>query len=262
MQKSQRTDEPALSTNPWPVCTKSPIRRAMCPLARDLPARSQSRQRSSFRAGPFQREAINCLDNAESVMVSAHTSAGKTVVALYAIAMSLRDQQRFQMLRNLLIGVAKVHDQPCHVVYTDYRPTPLQHYIFPSGGDGLYLVVDEKSKFKEDNFQRALNALVPRKEADKKRDIEKWQKALLEGNPSEDSDIFNAFHLSYNMLLNQLRCEDGDPEKLLRHSFYQFQADRALPDLEKQAKELEIEERDSIVIKEEDSLNDYYDLLQ
>ncbi|KAG0476825.1 hypothetical protein HPP92_013666 [Vanilla planifolia] len=42
----------------------------------------------------------------------------------------------------------------------------------------------------------------------------------------------SAFHLSYNMLLNQLRCEDGDPEKLLRHSFYQFQADRALPDLE------------------------------
>ena len=33
--------------------------------------------------------------------------------------------------------------QPCHVVYTDYRPIPLQHYIFPAGGDGLHLVVDE-----------------------------------------------------------------------------------------------------------------------
>lgn len=33
--------------------------------------------------------------------------------------------------------------QPCHVIYTDYRPTPLQHYIFPAGGDGLHLVVDE-----------------------------------------------------------------------------------------------------------------------
>ena len=33
--------------------------------------------------------------------------------------------------------------QPCHVVYTDFRPTPLQHYIFPAGGDGLHLVVDE-----------------------------------------------------------------------------------------------------------------------
>ena len=34
--------------------------------------------------------------------------------------------------------------QPCHVVYTEFRPTPLQHYIYPSGADGLYLVVDEK----------------------------------------------------------------------------------------------------------------------
>ena len=42
----------------------------------------------------------------------------------------------------------------------------------------------------------------------------------------------SAFHLSYNMLLNQMRSEDGDPEKLLRNSFYQFQADRAIPDLE------------------------------
>jgi len=30
------------------------------------------------------------------------------------------------------------------VVYTDYRPTPLQHYIFPAGGEGLHLVVDDK----------------------------------------------------------------------------------------------------------------------
>lgn len=43
---------------------------------------------------------------------------------------------------------------------------------------------------------------------------------------------FSAFHLSYNMLLNQIRSEDGDPENLLRNSFYQFQADRAIPDLE------------------------------
>ena len=30
----------------------------------------------------------------ESVLVSAHTSAGKTVIAEYAIAMALRDSQR------------------------------------------------------------------------------------------------------------------------------------------------------------------------
>lgn len=44
--------------------------------------------------------------------------------------------------------------------------------------------------------------------------------------------VNSAFHLSYNMLLNQIRCEDGDPEKLLRNSFYQFQSDQSLPDLE------------------------------
>lgn len=55
--------------------------------------------------------------------------------------------------------ICKIHEQPCHVVYTDFRPTPLQHYLFPAGGDGIHLVVDEKSRFKEDNFQRAIAAL-------------------------------------------------------------------------------------------------------
>lgn len=500
-----------------------------------------------FTLDPFQSEAIKCLDSGESVMVSAHTSAGKTVVALYAIAMSLQNKQRviytapIKALSNqkyrefkeefsdvgLMTGdvtiepnasclvmtteiwrsmqykgseimrevawiifdevhymrdrergvvweesivmapknsrfvflsatvpnakefadwVAKVHQQPCHIVYTDYRPTPLQHYVFPSGGDGLYLVVDEKGKFREDSFQKALNALVPAGESDKKRENGKWQKSLVTGRVGEESDIFkmvkmiiqrqydpvicfsfskreceflamqmakmdlneddekvnietifwsamdmlsdddkklpqvtnmlpllkrgigvhhsgllpilkevieilfqeglikclfatetfsiglnmpartvvftnvrkfdgdkfrwissgeyiqmsgragrrgidkrgicilmvdeklepptakmmlkgsadslnSAFHLSYNTLLNQLRCEDGDPENLLRNSFYQFQADRAIPDLQKQAKDLE-EERDSIVIQEEESLKSYYDLLQ
>ncbi|KAL7205686.1 hypothetical protein ACSBR2_018585 [Camellia fascicularis] len=500
-----------------------------------------------FKLDPFQSEAINCLDSGESVMVSAHTSAGKTVVALYAIAMSLRNKQRviytspIKALSNqkyrefkeefsdvgLMTGdvtidpnasclvmtteiwrsmqykgseitrevawvifdevhymrdrergvvweesivmapknsrfvflsatvpnakefadwVAKVHQQPCHIVYTDYRPTPLQHYVFPSGGDGLYLVVDENGKFREDSFQKALNALVPSNEADRKRENGKWKKNLAVGKAGEESDIFkmvkmiiqrqydpvilfsfskrecetlamqmakmdlnvddekvtietifwsamdmlsdddkklpqvsnmlpllkrgigvhhsgllpilkevieilfqeglikclfatetfsiglnmpaktvvftnvrkfdgdkfrwissgeyiqmsgragrrgiddrgicilmvdeklepstakmmlkgsadslnSAFHLSYNMLLNQMRCEDGDPENLLRNSFYQFQADRAIPDLEKQAKDLE-KERDSIVIEEEDSLENYYSLLE
>ncbi|GAA0140495.1 DNA metabolism protein [Lithospermum erythrorhizon] len=500
-----------------------------------------------FKLDPFQAEAIQCLDTGESVMVSAHTSAGKTVVALYAIAMSLRNKQRviytspIKALSNqkfrefkeefsdvgLMTGdvtiepnasclvmtteiwrsmqykgsevtrevawiifdevhymrdrergvvweesivmapknarfvflsatvpnakefadwVAKVHRQPCHIVYTDYRPTPLQHYLFPAGGKGLYLVVDEKGKFREDSFQKALNALVPASEGDRKRENGKFQKGWVVGKTGEDSDIFkmvkmiiqrqydpvicfsfskreceflamqmarmdlnnddekvntetifwsamdmlsdddkklpqvsnmlpllkrgigvhhsgllpilkevieilfqeglikclfatetfsiglnmpaktvvftnvrkfdgdkfrwlssgeyiqmsgragrrgidergicilmvdeklepstaklmvkgsadslnSAFHLSYNMLLNQLRCEDGDPENLLRNSFYQFQADRAIPDLEKQAKVLE-EERDSIRIEEEESLEDYYSLLE
>ena len=48
---------------------------------------------------------------------------------------------------------------PCHVVYTDFRPTPLQHYVFPAGGDGLFMVVDERGAFRQDNFQKAVAAL-------------------------------------------------------------------------------------------------------
>jgi ATP-dependent RNA helicase DOB1 len=55
--------------------------------------------------------------------------------------------------------VSFLHKQPCHVVYTDYRPTPLQHYIYPSGGDGIHLVVDENGAFREDNFNKAMLAL-------------------------------------------------------------------------------------------------------
>ena len=52
--------------------------------------------------------------------------------------------------------ISKSHDQPCHVVYTDFRPTPLQHYLFPAGGEGIYLVVNEKGEFREDNFSKAM----------------------------------------------------------------------------------------------------------
>lgn len=84
----------------------------------------------------------------------------------------------------------QIHRQPCHIVYTDYRPTPLQHYIFPSGGDGLYLVVDEKGKFREDSFQKGLNALVPASEGERKKENGKWQKGLVMGRLGEESDIF------------------------------------------------------------------------
>ena len=93
----------------------------------------------------------------------------------------------------ILFPRMQVHQQPCHIVYTDYRPTPLQHYIFPSGGDGLYLVVDEKGKFREDSFQKALTALVPASDGDRKKDNGKWQKGLIVGRAGpagEESDIF------------------------------------------------------------------------
>lgn len=201
-----------------------------------------------------------CLERNESVLVSAHTSAGKTAVAEYAIAMAFRDKQRViytsplkalsnqkfrelseefsdvglmtgdvtiapnascivmttEILRGMLYRGSEVlrevawvifdeihymrdrergvvweesiiflppeikmvflsatmsnatefaewicylHTQPCHVVYTDFRPTPLQHYAFPVGGSGLYLVVDEKGEFKEESFAKLKGTL-------------------------------------------------------------------------------------------------------
>ena len=47
-----------------------------------------------FELDGFQRRAVACIDKTESVLVSAHTSAGKTVCAEYAIATALRDGQR------------------------------------------------------------------------------------------------------------------------------------------------------------------------
>ena len=46
-----------------------------------------------FPLDPFQQQAIGYIDNEESVLVAAHTSAGKTVAAEYAIAKSLKAGQ-------------------------------------------------------------------------------------------------------------------------------------------------------------------------
>ena len=51
--------------------------------------------------------------------------------------------------------VSHLHQQPCHVVYTDYRPTPLHHYLFGAGSDGFHLVVDERSQFQVAGFEKA-----------------------------------------------------------------------------------------------------------
>ena len=40
--------------------------------------------------------------------------------------------------KEFVAWISKLHHQPCHVVYTDYRPVPLQHFLFPSSADGLY----------------------------------------------------------------------------------------------------------------------------
>ncbi|XP_012278049.1 superkiller viralicidic activity 2-like 2 [Orussus abietinus] len=241
-----------------------------------------------FVLDPFQKEAILCIENNQSVLVSAHTSAGKTVVAEYAIACSLKEKQRViyttpikalsnqkyrefyeefkdvglvtgdvtinptasvlimttEILRNMLyrgsevireVGwvifdeihymrdkergvvweetlillpdnvhyvflsatipnarqfaewVAHLHRQPCHVVYTDYRPTPLQHYIFPVGGDGIHLVVDEMGQFKEENFNRAMACL---QNSDASKGDTKGRRGGMHGTNKGQTNIF------------------------------------------------------------------------
>ncbi|KDN37581.1 antiviral helicase [Tilletiaria anomala UBC 951] len=236
------------------------------PLSQHIPP-AEPAKTYPFTLDPFQATSIHSIQRGESVLVSAHTSAGKTVVAEYAIAQCLKNGQRVvytspikalsnqkyrelqaefgdvglmtgdvtinpsasclvmttEILRSMLYRgseimrevawvifdeihymrdkergvvweetiillprqvryvflsatipnamqfaewIAQTHQQPCHVVYTDFRPTPLQHYLFPEGGDGIHLVVDEKGVFREENFQKAMGALSDSKGED------------------------------------------------------------------------------------------------
>lgn len=55
----------------------------------DPPARTYK-----FELDPFQYVSTSCIERNESVLVSAHTSAGKTVVAEFAIATCLKEGRR------------------------------------------------------------------------------------------------------------------------------------------------------------------------
>jgi ATP-dependent RNA helicase DOB1 len=237
--------------------------------------------------------SVACLERNESVLVSAHTSAGKTAVAEYAIAMAFREKQRViytsplkalsnqkyrelhqefqdvglmtgdvtlspnasclvmttEILRGMLYRgseilkevawvifdeihymkdrergvvweesiifmppeikmvflsatmsnatefaewICHLHKQPCHVVYTDFRPTPLQHYVFPVGGAGLYLVVDESEQFREDNFMKLQDTFSKQKigEGNKSANGKASGRIAKGGNASGGSDIY------------------------------------------------------------------------
>ncbi|XP_018335844.2 exosome RNA helicase MTR4 [Agrilus planipennis] len=242
-----------------------------------------------FALDPFQKESILCIDNNQSVLVSAHTSAGKTVVAEYAVAVSLKNKQRViyttpikalsnqkyrefydefkdvglvtgdvtinptasclimttEILRNMLyrgseimreVGwvifdeihymrdkergvvweetlillphnvhfvflsatipnarqfaewVSHLHQQPCHVVYTDYRPTPLQHFIFPAGGQGIHMVVDENGTFKDENFNTAMAVL--QNAGDASKGDQRGRRGGVAGKNPSETNIF------------------------------------------------------------------------
>ena len=53
------------------------------------PAGALRAGRSAFRLDPFQHRAMDAIDRGESVLVSAPTGSGKTLVADYAVARAL-----------------------------------------------------------------------------------------------------------------------------------------------------------------------------
>jgi ATP-dependent RNA helicase DOB1 len=57
-----------------------------------------------FKLDPFQQVSVYAIERNESVLVSAHTSAGKTVVAEYAIAQALRNKQRVIYTSPIKVG--------------------------------------------------------------------------------------------------------------------------------------------------------------
>lgn len=63
------------------------------PISQHVPPADPART-YPFTLDPFQRVAVSSIERNESVLVSAHTSAGKTVVAEYAIAQCLKNKQR------------------------------------------------------------------------------------------------------------------------------------------------------------------------
>ena len=63
------------------------------PISQHVPPKEPARN-YAFTLDPFQRVSVSSIERDESVHVSAHTSAGKTVVAEYAIAQCLKRGER------------------------------------------------------------------------------------------------------------------------------------------------------------------------
>uniref|UniRef100_A0A0A9ZG17 Superkiller viralicidic activity 2-like 2 n=1 Tax=Lygus hesperus TaxID=30085 RepID=A0A0A9ZG17_LYGHE len=55
--------------------------------------------------------------------------------------------------------IATLHSSVCTVVYTEYRPTPLQHYLYPCTGQGMYCIYDSQCVFREHNYEIVLQEL-------------------------------------------------------------------------------------------------------
>ena len=108
--------------------------------------------------------------------------------------------------------IAHLRKSPCHVVYTDHRIVPLEHYAFPQGGDGIYLVRDANGRFREDNVERMLQHFSSHHDrkrlkslehgdhdddadGDAKNDSAKDEKKKRKKKKNEGGDVFNVVRL-------------------------------------------------------------------
>ncbi|PWA88796.1 Superkiller viralicidic activity 2-like 2 [Artemisia annua] len=162
-----------------------------------------------FKLDTFQLVSLSCLERQESVLVSAHTSAGKTTVVEYVIAMALRDKekviytsplkalshQKFIEFDKMFSDVGLMTDvslsptasclvmtteilreTPCHVVKADSRPTPLHHYAYPVVVGEKILLLNEDKQFIEANFLKLENDLT--KLTEEKQKQLKWDREI------------------------------------------------------------------------------------
>jgi ATP-dependent RNA helicase DOB1 len=68
-----------------------------------------------------------------------------------------------------------------HCITTNYRPTPLQHYVFSENGDGVFMVVDEAGNFKPQNLVAAQQMAPPRSRS-QQPDLERMVRLLRKHN--------------------------------------------------------------------------------
>lgn len=63
-----------------------------------------------FELDTFQKEAVYHLEMGDSVFVAAHTSAGKTVVAEYAIALAEKHMTRYAQAARFAFPPTSLND--------------------------------------------------------------------------------------------------------------------------------------------------------
>ena len=89
---------------------------------------------------------------------------------------------------------------------------------------------------------------------------EKMEPAVAKGLLKGQADVLNsAFHLTYNMVLNLLRVEGVNPEYMIERSFFQFQQQAGIPQIEAKLVTLQAESM-AIVIRDEETTMEYFDI--